>query len=177
MLEAIGSLIEIFSEGIENGDPETMDRFLVPLAQAGATGNRLGVTVMLSFYAELQLRFGRIEPAIATIDGALAASGASGQPCYDARLLELRGEALRRMPDADDAEVEQLFRSAIETARGQQARSFEVRAATRLAGFLRERDRSAEAAAILRPVYAGFVEGFQTPDLTDAKTLLDALDE
>lgn len=174
MLEALGTMAEISSR-VESGDPEGSVHFLVPLGQASATGNRVGVSMILAFLAELQLSEGRVEAAIGTVDAALAAAGAAGEPCYDARLLQLRGECLRRLPDADDAEVERLFSSAIETARGQCARSFELRAATSLAGFLRERGRKDEAARRLRPVYEGFVEGFDTPDLTDARAELDSL--
>jgi class 3 adenylate cyclase/tetratricopeptide (TPR) repeat protein len=175
MLEALGKMVEIFSGGLQSGDPETSARFVVPLGQASATGNLLGVSMILAFLAELQLSEGRPESAIATADGALAAARNTAQPCYDARLLQLKAESLRRLPDADDAEVEQLLRSAVETARVQHARSFELRAAASLAAFLRDRGRNDEAVRTLQPVYESFSEGFTTPDLTNARELLDSL--
>lgn len=175
MLEALGSMVEIFSGGVQNGDPEASARFLVPLGQASATGNVLGVSMILAFLAELQLAQGQVESANATADGALAAGRGSAQPCYDARLLQLKAESLRRLPGTDDSEVERLLRTAVETARSQHARSFELGAATSLAAFLRERSRKDEAIRLLQPVYETFREGFETPDLTDAKDLLDSL--
>lgn len=174
MLEALGAMAEICGEGIQGGDKTAPDRFLLPLGQASAAGNRIGVSMILAFLAELQLSVGRVDDAIATVDGALGAARDSAQPCYDARLLQLKGEALRQL-GREDAEVEALFRSAVATARRQHARSFELRAATSLASFLAERGHQHEAARLLRPVYESFSEGLGTPDLRDAAVLLDSL--
>jgi predicted ATPase len=68
------------------------------------------------------------------------------------------------------------YRVAIAVARGQQSKSLELRASTRLARLWREHDRRAEARDLLAPVYGWFTEGFDTPDLKEAKALLDELD-
>jgi class 3 adenylate cyclase/tetratricopeptide (TPR) repeat protein len=174
MLEALGAMAEIFSEGIVSGDPDCVQRFTGPLLRAAETGNRLGTPMILAFYAELQLRVEQIEPALATLDQALVSARESGQHCYDARLLELRAAALAEA-GGDDAELETALRSALETATEQSARSFGLRAATRLAGFLAERDRGAEAATLLAPLVRDFGEGLDMPDLRDARSRLAAL--
>lgn len=175
MLEALGALVEVFSEGIESGDPASVQRFAGPLMRAAETGNRLGTSMILAFYAELQLRVGAVDAALGTLDAALASAGESGQSCYDARLLELRAAALAASGAADPGEVEALLRRACETAASQGARSFGLRAATRLAGLLDEQGRRAEAVELLAPLYADFREGLDTQDLRDAKAQLDAL--
>jgi len=71
--------------------------------------------------------------------------------------------------------VEACYRDAIAVARGQQARSLELRAGTSLARFWREQGKRAEARCLLAPVYGWFTEGFGTLDLKEAKALLDAL--
>ena len=67
------------------------------------------------------------------------------------------------------------FQRAIEIARGNTARTLELRAATRLARLWGESNRRAEAHELLAPLYGWFTEGFDTPDLQDAKALLDEL--
>jgi predicted ATPase len=66
---------------------------------------------------------------------------------------------------------------AISTARSQGARLFELRAANSLARLWRDEGRGAEAHALLAPIYGWFTEGFDTPDLREAKALLDELAE
>jgi tetratricopeptide (TPR) repeat protein len=77
---------------------------------------------------------------------------------------------------APSEEAERCFRRAIAVAQSQQAKSWELRAATSLARLLRDQRRVVEARDILSPVYHWFTEGFDTPDLMEAKALLDELD-
>jgi predicted ATPase len=72
-------------------------------------------------------------------------------------------------------EAEDYLHRAIDNARSRSAKSFELRAAMSLARFLRDQGRSAEARETLTPVYNWFTEGFGTPDLIDARALLDEL--
>ena len=100
------------------------------------------------------------------------ASGARGN---DAELHRLRGDLLRRLPSPDWTEVEACFRTALAVAREQGTRGFELRAAVSLARLLSNQGRNAEALGLLAPVYSWFTEGFDTPDLKEAKALLDEL--
>jgi predicted ATPase len=75
--------------------------------------------------------------------------------------------------DRGHEEVEGCYREALAVARCQQARSLELRAAASLARLWRDQGRRAEARALLKPIYGWFSEGFDTPDLRDAKALLD----
>jgi len=72
-------------------------------------------------------------------------------------------------------EAEAELKRALRIARQQEARWWELRAATTLARHWYDEGRSFEAIALLQPIYGWFVEGFDTPDLKDAKTLLDRL--
>ena len=91
-------------------------------------------------------------------------------------LLRVKGELLllQGAPGAAAA-AEDHFRQALDWASRQGALSFELRAATSLARLLRDQGRAADATALLQPVYDRFTEGFDTPDLKAATTLLDAI--
>jgi predicted ATPase len=71
--------------------------------------------------------------------------------------------------------VEMCFQEALDVARAQEARSFELRAATSLARLWRDQGKRAEARDLLASVYGWFTEGFDTRDLRDAKALLEEL--
>jgi predicted ATPase len=77
------------------------------------------------------------------------------------------------VPDA--AQAEACFQQALAMARQQQAKSWELRAATSLARLWQAQDKRQDASALLAPVYAWFTEGFDTADLQEAKSLLEAL--
>ena len=75
----------------------------------------------------------------------------------------------------NQAEAETCFHHAITIAQHQQAKSWELRAATSLARLWQQQGKRQEAYDLLAPVYGWFTEGFDTADLKDAKALLDAL--
>jgi predicted ATPase len=82
---------------------------------------------------------------------------------------------LQCLQRASASEIEGHFNRALAVARDQNARAFELRAATSLARLWGEQGRRAEARELLAPVYGWFTEGFDTADLREAKALLDQL--
>ena len=74
-----------------------------------------------------------------------------------------------------DPEAEDNYRRAIVEASRMSARGWELRAATSLARLWRSQRKTKDAHGLLAPAYDWFTEGFDTPDLRDAKTLLDEL--
>jgi predicted ATPase len=93
---------------------------------------------------------------------------------WKAELERIEGE-LRRLHGASTAEVEAYFERALAIAHGQSAKAFELRAAISLARLWRDQGKRDQARDLLAPVYNWFTEGFDTPDLMDAKALLDQL--
>ena len=94
---------------------------------------------------------------------------------YEAELHRLRAELLLMRADPDREGAERYFHKAIEIARRQSAKSWELRTTTSLARLLRDTNRRDEARALLAEIYNWFTEGFDTADLKDAKALLDEL--
>jgi predicted ATPase len=85
------------------------------------------------------------------------------------------GEIALMTSEPDAAKAQAHFERALEIARAQQARSWELRAATSLARLWRDQDKRDAARDLIAPVYGWFTEGFDTLDLKEAKGLLDAL--
>jgi hypothetical protein len=126
--------------------------------------------------AETELRAGHLEHAAAALHDAAAISDERGETFWRAGMLCIEGDLLRVRSADDWRAAGERYREAMAIARGQQGKSLELRAATRLARLWREENRGAEARDILAPVFGWFSEGFDTPDLKDAKALLMALD-
>ena len=121
-------------------------------------------------------RAGEIAGGLPEIEAAIIRSEDTEERWLIAELLRVKGELLllRGEPGAA-ATAEGHFRQAIDFAQQQGALSWELRAATSLARLLRDQGRSADATALLQPVYNRFTEGFATADLISAKALLDDL--
>ena len=116
---------------------------------------------------------GQIEDALALLDEALQIVERTRERWLEAELYRHKGELLLRQGHAEAAE--ELYRKALSIAQEQEAKLWELRAAASLARLRRDQGRSAEARDLLAPVYGWFTEGFDTPDLKEAKALLDEL--
>jgi predicted ATPase/DNA-binding winged helix-turn-helix (wHTH) protein len=119
---------------------------------------------------------GRVADARVAINDALERCERTGESWAVAELYRARGKTLlngRTFGANQVAEV--VFRQSVNIAREQKVLSWELRAATSLARLLSDQGRSAEATALLQPVYGRFTEGFATADLKTAKALLDDL--
>ena len=116
---------------------------------------------------------GEAEDGLDAIEEAFAFAEKTGERYLEAELHRLRGELLLLEPRVEAAA--DAFERALAIARRQGARSLELRAATSQARLWKREGREAEARDLLSSVYAGFTEGFETPDLQDAKALLDSL--
>jgi predicted ATPase len=109
-------------------------------------------------------------------EDALGVALAARQPVFEAELQRVKGEVLLAAGGPScESEAEVCFRRALDLARPQQARSYELRAATSLARLWLRQDKKDQACDLLAPVYAWFTEGFDTQDLKEAKALLEEL--
>ena len=92
-----------------------------------------------------------------------------------AEILRVAGEIVLMSPEHDATSAEAYFERALLVARQQQAKSWELRAATSLARLWRSQGKPQQARELLTPVYDWFTEGFETRDLKEAKALLEEL--
>jgi predicted ATPase len=126
----------------------------------------------LSELAEALTQAGRITEGFAMVEAAIKQSEAGW---LTPELLRLKGDLFLLQGTPTIEKPEELFRRALDEARGQGALSWELRAATSLARLLHTQGRPADAIACLQPIYDRFTEGFGTADLIAAKQLLDEL--
>jgi predicted ATPase len=127
----------------------------------------------LARLAEALSHIGEHHQALAAVGKGLEDQERTGQRRWEPELHRLKGVALIGLNRVE--EVETALQEALRVASSQQAKSYELRAATSLARLWGEQGRREEARALLTPVYGWFTEGFDTADLKDAKTLLDEL--
>jgi predicted ATPase len=139
-----------------------------------ATGAGLDLTLHLGFLGDAYTQAGRFEDAVKALDEGLAVAEKSDERFYEAELQRLKGELLLA-ESANLAAAEACFRQAIETARRQQSKAWELRATMSLARLWQQVGRRDEARAALSAVYDTYKEGFTTPDLMDAKKLLESV--
>jgi predicted ATPase len=120
-------------------------------------------------------RAGLSEAALRALDGALTVAKRTGDHFYLAEIYRLQGEFIRAHagPAADS---EELFVQSLEVARGQNARSWELRTAVSLARLWRDSDKLEQAVDLLVPVVGRFREGLVTPDVKEAIALANELD-
>ncbi len=146
----------------------------VTAAKAG--GAELASPWVLALLAEALGNESRAEEALKVLAEALAVSSKNGNHNYEAEIYRLKGQLLLVASRAEDrTEAESCFRRAIDIARRQQAKSWELRAVTSLGRLLQKQGKKEEPRQMLNEIYGWFTEGFDTADLKDAKALLEEL--
>jgi predicted ATPase len=139
----------------------------LPPASAGASLDAL--------LAEAHAAAGQAEAGLGVLTEALALVDHTGERYWEAEVYRLKGDLLlwQSVPDAPQAEA--CFQQALAVACRQQAKSWELRAAMSLSRLWQQQGKRAEARELLAPIYSWFTEGFDTPDLQEAKALLEEL--
>jgi predicted ATPase len=140
-----------------------------------ATGAEGGREYFLALLAEAYGSMGQPEAALVVLVEALTLVDTTDGRWYEAELYRLKGDLLLQQSSDNQAEAENCFHHALAIARNQQAKSFELRAATSLARLWQRQGKRAATYELLAPIYGWFTEGFDTADLQEAKALLDAL--
>ncbi|MDH4135584.1 MAG: tetratricopeptide repeat protein, partial [Anaerolineae bacterium] len=152
---------------------EGMAQMREGMAALQSVGVRCYLSGTLGFLAEAQAKAGHPEEGLTTLAETLALVEQTDEHHWEAELYRLRADLL--LAQGDDAEAEASFHQAIEVARRQQAKSWELRATVSLCRLWREQGRVDEARQMLAEVYGWFTEGFDTPDLQEARALLEEL--
>ena len=143
------------------------------LNRGGGTRIHYSRAVLAKSYAGI----GQTDKALTMLNEGLTRTACTGEKVDDAEMLRLKGEVLLMRDPAATADAESCFRAAVEVARGQNAKWWELRSSVSLTRLLRDTKRPDEARTMLAEIYGWFTEGFDLPDLKEAKALLDELSE
>jgi len=151
------------------------------LALWGATGSGINWPHFFVVFAEALGRMRQAEDGLKALCEALAMVDRNGERWWEAEVYRVKGELTLIQDQGPRSKVEEeakaCFLKAIEIARQQRAKSWQLRATTNLARLLVQQGRRDESRSMLAETYGWFTEGFDTPDLKEAKALLDKLAE
>ena len=135
----------------------------------------LSLSFWMSLLMDAYRRTGQVEEGLALVQEGLGLVERTEERFFEAELYRLQGELLLQQSPHEPSDGEAALAKALAVACGQEAKSWELRAATSLARLWQQQGKTTEAHDLLVPVYNWFTEGFDTADLKDAKSLLNAL--
>ncbi|MGH6803330.1 MAG: hypothetical protein ACREC3_08180, partial [Methyloceanibacter sp.] len=201
---AVGTIVRGWARAIQGQGEEGILQIRHGLAAFEVMGAELGQPYNLALLAEAYGKGGQNEEGLSILAEALARVDRTGERTYEAELWRLYGELSLRSGEPESGRIgdakneaenrrkgfsfadspfrrfsvsspEEAFHKAIEIAKHQQAKSFELRAVMSLARLWQRQGKQHEARTTLLEIYNWFTEGFDTKDLQEAKTLLDSL--
>ena len=140
-----------------------------------STGASLYTPLWSSYLARAYAELGQFDDAWRCIDEAKTVIERTNETWFEAEVYRMAGEIALLSPAPEKAKAEAYFERALEVAREQQAKSWELRAAMSMARLWRDQGKPQQARELLAPVYGWFTEGFDTLDLKEARTLLEQL--
>ena len=145
-------------------------------ATFAVVGVRNGLTEVQAWLAKAHLIAGRAQDGLTELSEAFANLEETGERFWEAELYRIKAELLRLQDESED-EAEECLHQALEVSKSQSAKSLELRAAMSLARLWQKQGKAPEALELLSGIYGWFTEGFDTPDLVDAKALLEELSQ
>jgi class 3 adenylate cyclase/tetratricopeptide (TPR) repeat protein len=155
---------------------QAIEQIEAGIALCEKIGNKAFRPIWLTGLAEAQLAAGRAKQAMHSIERALATADRTRERWMNAELWRLKGSIVSRLRRRRvDEETEACLRFALALANRQRSRMLSLRAATALAELYERQGLRNRAREVLLPRYMSFTEGLDTPDLKQAKSLLDAL--
>jgi DNA-binding winged helix-turn-helix (wHTH) protein/predicted ATPase len=152
-----------------------IERMRHHLSELRAAGFEVAAAYHLALVATALEKAEQFDKALSTIEESFPIIERTGQRHHEAEVHRLKGELLLAQRASNAADAEKCFRTAIEIARKQHAKSWELRATTSLARLLTRQRKRDKARTMLSEIHGWFTEGFDSADLKDAKTLLEEL--
>jgi predicted ATPase len=172
---SVGGVLGAWALTEQGESREAIVRARRALSDYSATGSVLMRPYWLALLAGALAKEGKAEEAMQVLADAQAIVEASGERWCEAELHRLMGELLLLKSASNFVQAEACFERALDTAREQRARSFEMRTAISLSRLWKGTGKAKQGHKLLAKLYGSFTEGFDTPDLIDARILLDQL--
>ena len=137
-------------------------------------GLKLYRPYLLALLAEAYGQAGQPEAGLSVLNEALTLVEATEERWWEAEVYRLQGELFLRLPLPDIPQATACFHQALDVARRQQAKALELRAALSLSRLWQQPGQRDQARQVLAELYSWFTEGFETPDLQEARRWLEA---
>jgi predicted ATPase/DNA-binding winged helix-turn-helix (wHTH) protein len=174
---ARGTILQGWAIAEQGQGAEGLAQMRQGLVAYQTTGAAVFRPYYLAFLAEAYGKVGQAGEGLTLLDEALAAVHKTAERFCEAELYRLKGELLLVRSAENHGKAETCFQQALTVARRQQAKAWELRAATSLSRLWQHQGKRQEAYDLLVPVYGWFTEGFDTADLQEARAVLEALGE
>jgi predicted ATPase len=171
----VGTCWHGWALAMQGQDAAGMAQLYQGMAAVLATGQMLSRPFCLLLLGEAAGHGGQVKEGLRLLAETLTALTESGRGDLLAEAYRLRGVLLLQQAIPDTLQAEACFQQALTIARQQQAKSWELRAATSLSRLWQQQGKRADAYDLLAPIYDWFTEGFDTTDLQEARALLEAL--
>lgn len=171
---ALGTLHKGAALLLQGRREESLPVLLKGFGAFRATGAEVRVPSYLGLLGDAYMQAARFEDAHKALNEGLTVAEKNDDRCHEPELHRLKGE-LHLAESRDEAAAGDCFRRAIETARRQQSKAWLLRATMSLARLSQRQGRRDEARQALTAIYGTYTEGFTTPDLMDAKALVESL--
>ncbi len=175
LYEAAGAMVSAWICAANGAVSEAVRRLPPSIAVYGTTGSSFMVPAILPYLARAHAEAGQTAEASRCIGEALETIGRSGERWNEAEVHRTAGEIALLGAAREEVKAQAHFEEALLIARKQQARAWELRAATSLARLWRDQGRRSEAHELLAPVHGWFTEGFDSLDLKQSAALLGEL--
>ncbi|CAB1072083.1 Proteins incorrectly called adenylate cyclase [Olavius algarvensis Delta 1 endosymbiont] len=175
LMLAWGTVIQGWTLAVQGQGEDGVRQIRDGLTASLATGAELFQPYIIGLLAEAYGVTGQVEEGLLILAEAVEVIETTEERWLEAELYRLKGELLLSQSPDNQTEAETCFYKALDIARNQQAKSWELRAATSLAHLRQQQGKRQDAYDLLAPVYGWFTEGFDTADLKDAKAILDML--
>ena len=172
---ALNGIVRGWAQAHQGQTQEGIEQIMLGLIAYRATGAESARSYLLALLADAYGITGQPEAGLTALAEALTLADTTGERWYESEIYRLKGELLFHEASDNQTEAESCFQHALEIARNQQAKSFELRTTSSLARLWQQQGKRQEAYDLLASVYNWFTEGFDTADLKDAKALLDEL--
>jgi class 3 adenylate cyclase/predicted ATPase len=173
--KAVGTLLQAEILALNGKATAALQSNIDGLNAFRPTGQTIFIPIYLSWLARTYAKVGNFDDAWRCIREAVTAIETRKETWCKAEVNRIAGEIALMSPEPDTAKAEAYFERALAVAREQQAKSWELRAATSLARLWHDQGKVQQARELLATVYGWFTEGFDTRDLKEAKGLLDEL--
>jgi predicted ATPase/class 3 adenylate cyclase len=170
--KALGRMQKGCTLALSGRPAEAIEMITSGIATYRSTGSRVYVPFFLAHLARAHAELGEFDDAWRCIGEAMNAAETTKERWCEAEILRLTGEIALKLPQLGASHAEAYFELALALARDQEAKSWELRAATSMAQLWRDQGMHAKAHALLAPIHDWFTEGSRQHDLRQAKALL-----